>query len=51
MPDSGLSYVDTRAPGLGVRLVTRRRRITRMGFVVALVAVCLLGLAIYALTR
>ena len=51
MPDSKLSYVDTQAPGLGVRLVPSRRRLTRSGFVVALVAICLFGLAIYALMR
>jgi hypothetical protein len=51
MPDSGLSYVDTQAPGLGVRLAPSRRRMMRTGFVVALVAVFLLCAAIYALTR
>ena len=51
LPDGKLSYVDTQAPGLGVRLVPSRRRMMRTGFVVALVATCLFFLAIYALTR
>jgi hypothetical protein len=51
MPDGELSYVDTQAPGLGVRLVPSRRRMTRTGFVVALVAICFFSLVIYALTR
>ena len=51
MPDSGLSYVDTQSPGLGVQLVRSRRRVIRAGFVVALVAVFLFCLAILVLAR
>jgi hypothetical protein len=51
MPDSGFSYVDTQAPGLGVQLVPSRRRVIRTSFVVALVAVFLFCVAIFILTR
>jgi hypothetical protein len=51
MPDSGFSYVDTQAPGLGVQLIPARRRVIRTGFVVVLVAVVLLCVAAFVLTR
>jgi hypothetical protein len=49
MPNSGISYVDTQGPGLGVQLVPSRRRAMRSGFIVTLVVVCLVCLATYAL--
>jgi hypothetical protein len=51
MRNSGVSYVDTQGPGLGVQLVRSRRRAMRTGFVVALVLALLAGLATYLLTR
>ena len=51
MPNSGISYVDTQGPGLGVQLVPSRRRAMRTGFIVALVVVFLACLATYVLTR
>jgi hypothetical protein len=51
MPNSGISYVDTQGPGLGVQLVPSRRRAMRAGFIVALVVVFLVCLATYVLTH